>query len=242
MILRDDDQEFVWGPRDGAVGRLAAVGLAESKGPNTWNVRRGFDEILRAMQRAADRQKTLAAHGVPISDDRLPIEALDRARFSAVEGRILVHGQDERLARNYLMLEGTDAKVYFIQYTPEMELRRAHGGLRTNSFLRLRKPVGKGQSVVHALDLGDSEKMLTNRALLGEKLRTLRQLGIVPTEDGWGGWLGRYQAALVRAADEVLQNREGHQQSWYLVCDNPRASNHRCGRLRPLVRRIPKPR
>jgi len=33
---------------------------------------------------------------------------------------VLVHGEDEQTGRNYLMLEGKDAKVHFIHYTPEM--------------------------------------------------------------------------------------------------------------------------
>ncbi len=40
---------------------------------------------------------------------------------------MLVHGQDEQTGRNYLMLEGTDAKVHFIHYTPEMEEARSRG-------------------------------------------------------------------------------------------------------------------
>jgi hypothetical protein len=32
------------------------------------------DGVLRAMQKTADRQKMLAAHGVLMSDERLPIE------------------------------------------------------------------------------------------------------------------------------------------------------------------------
>jgi len=165
------------------------------------------------MQRAADRQKTLAAHVAAISDNRLPIEVLDIERVTAVESRILVHGQDEHSGRNYLMLEGTDAKVHYIHYTPEMELLRADGGLRTNSFLRLRKLVANSKPVLHVQDLGDSEKVLKNRALLGENARALLKRGIIPTEDGWGGWLGRYQAALGSAAMEVMQNRELHQRS-----------------------------
>src|SRR6185437_9816784 len=47
---------------------LRKMGLAEAIGPNTWSLRRDFDEILRAMQRAVDRQRTLAAHGALISD------------------------------------------------------------------------------------------------------------------------------------------------------------------------------
>ena len=51
---------------------LESIGLAESTGPKTWRVRRDFVNVLRAMQRNADRQKTLAAHGALISDTRLP--------------------------------------------------------------------------------------------------------------------------------------------------------------------------
>jgi type IV secretory pathway VirD2 relaxase len=194
------------------VARLAVLqrmGLAEAAGPNTWHLRRDLEEVLRAMQRTADRQKTLAAHGVAISDNRLPIEVLDIEKVTAVEGRILVHGQDEHSGRNYLMLEGTDAKVHFIHYTPEMELLRADGGLRTNSFLRLRKLVANGKPVLIAQDFGDSEKVLKNRALLGENARDLLKRGVMPTEVGWGGWLGRYQAALTGVARESSLSKEG---------------------------------
>ena len=59
--------------------------------------------------------------------------------MTSVEGRVLVHGQDENSGRNYLMLEGTDAKVYFVHYTREMEEARSRGELRTNAFVRLKK-------------------------------------------------------------------------------------------------------
>ena len=128
--------------------------------------------------------------------------------FSSAEGRILVHGEDEQTGRSYLMLEGTDAKVHYVEYTPEMELLRADGGVRANSYLRLRRMVANGRSVVQIQDLGDSEKALKNRALLGENARALLKRGIIPTEDGWGGWLGRYQSALAKTAREIAQNRE----------------------------------
>jgi type IV secretory pathway VirD2 relaxase len=124
------------------IARLAVLqrmGLAENAGAGTWLVRRDFEQVLRAMQRAADRQKTLAAHGALISDESLPVEALDLSQMTTVEGRVLVHGQDEQSGRNYLMLEGTDAKVYFVYYTREMEQARSRGELRTNSFVRCRE-------------------------------------------------------------------------------------------------------
>jgi len=46
---------------------LSSMGLAESTGPKTWRVRRDFESVLRAMQRTADWQKILVAHGVPLS-------------------------------------------------------------------------------------------------------------------------------------------------------------------------------
>jgi len=115
------------------------MGLAESIGPNNWNVRRDFEQVLRATQRTADRQKTLAAHGALMSDERLPIEVLDLTQATSVVGRALVHGQDARPGRNYLMREGTADKVYFVNYTGDIEKARSRGELRTNSFITLRK-------------------------------------------------------------------------------------------------------
>ena len=194
------------------IARLAVLrqmGLAEPTGATTWRLRRDFEQVLRAMQRTADRQRTLAAHGVLMSDERLPIEVLDLRQVTSVEGRVLVHGQDEQTGRNYLMLEGTDAKVHFIQYTSEMEEARSRGELRTNSFVRLRK-----LSVTATLDvndLGDAERLLKNPLHLSETARAFLKRGITPTEDGWGGWLGRYQAALREVTSETEERNLGDQ-------------------------------
>jgi type IV secretory pathway VirD2 relaxase len=187
------------------VGRLAVLeemGLAQRSGPATWNVRSDFETILRAMQRAGDRQKVMAAHGVPLSDERLPVEVLDLTKTSLVAGRVLVHGEDEQVDRSYLVLEGIDARVHFIHYTPEMEEARARGELRTNSFARLRRIFVDGEPVVQVEDLGDSEAFLNSRQLESDAGEVIRR-GVLPTEDGWGGWLGRYQRAFRRAAMEL---------------------------------------
>jgi type IV secretory pathway VirD2 relaxase len=173
------------------VARLAVLrqmGLAESTGPNTWRVRGDLEQVLRAMQRTADRQRTLAAHGVLMSDERLPIEVLDLRKVSSVEGRVLVHGQDEQTGRNYLMLEGTDAKVHFIQYTPEICL------------------------ISSLIDPGH----------FSEAARDLLKRGIMPTEDGWGGWLGKYQAGLCNTTREIRE--------WRLVRSQDRKRDRSPGR------------
>jgi type IV secretory pathway VirD2 relaxase len=178
---------------------LESMGLAESINPNTWRVRQDFENVLRAIQRSADRQKTLAAHGVPRSDERLQLVALDFRQLTTLEGRILVHGEDETggdAGRSYLMLEATDGRIHYVGYTPKMEEARSRGSLRTNSFIRLRKVFSEGHPLVEIDDLGDSESLLRNKRHLRETAQRLMRRGFNPQDDGWNGWLGRYQRAL----------------------------------------------
>jgi hypothetical protein len=142
-----------------------------------------------------------------MSDNRLTTEVLDLSKMISVEGRVLVHGQDEQSGRNYLMLEGTDAKVYLINYTQEIEEARSRGKLRTNSFARLRK-LSVGRASIDVDDLGNAEGLLSNSRYLHTAARQLLMRGIVPTEDGWAGWLGRYQGALHKAAGEIEEPKE----------------------------------
>ena len=120
---------------------------------------------------------------------------------------MLVHGQDEQTGHNYLMLEGTDAKVHFIQYTREMEEARSRGKLKTNSFVRLRKRFGGVAETLEIDDLEDAETLLRNPRHLGETVRQILKRGGMPTEDGWGGWLGKYQAALCQTLREIEETK-----------------------------------
>ena len=183
------------------------MGLAESTGGASWLVRRDCEQVLRAMQRSADRQKTLAAHGALLSDDRLPMTTLDVRDLTSIEGRILVHGEEEASGRSYLMLEGTDGQVYHIYRTPEMEELRSQRGLQTNSFIRLRKLSTARGPVVEIKDMGDSEAILSNKAHLRETAREMIRRGVYPQDGGWNGWLGRYQKALVDAAFALEQEK-----------------------------------
>jgi type IV secretory pathway VirD2 relaxase len=159
---------------------LTSMGLAESKGPKTWRVRRDFENVLRAMQRSADHQKTLVAHGAVMSDDRLPLLVLDFREFATVEGRILVHGEEETSGRSYLMLEGTDARVHYVYYTPEIEAARNRGGLQTNSFIRLRKLFSDGRPALEIEEFGDAESILRNKRHLREAAQRLIRRGVIP--------------------------------------------------------------
>ena len=159
---------------------------------------------------SADRQKMLAqAHGVLMSlDERLPLAVLDFRRLTTLEGRILVHGKrktpDARPAAATLCSkEQTDR---FTTSTTRRSWRprgaRAafadqFGSCDFESYSR------KGHPSLKIDELGDSELILRNKGYLRETARHLIRRGIVPQEDGWNGWLGRYQKALGEAATTV---------------------------------------
>jgi len=187
---------------------LQRMGLAMKRADDTWQLRQDTEQVLRSMQRTNDRQRTLAAHGALVSDERLPIEAIDWRQLESVEGRVLVHGQEEHSGKSYLMLESTAGKVYHIPYTSEIETARSAGSLKTNSFVRLRRQVMAGQrSRIEVEDFGDAENLLNNRRLLREKVVDLKSKGVNAIEDGWGGWLGRYQKALCESdCDQALEH------------------------------------
>jgi hypothetical protein len=186
------------------------MGLASESANGQWQVKPDFATVLRAMQRAGDHQRMLAASGVPASDARLPIVVRERRTLETPEGRVLMNGEDEHAGsygRQYVMIEGTDAKVHLIYYTPEMEEARSRGGLRANSFVRLRKLFSAGKPLIEIEDLGHSEAILKNKQHLRSAAQALVRRGIIPTEDGWSGWLGRYQRAVSEAHRSMDRGR-----------------------------------
>jgi hypothetical protein len=150
---------------------LETMGLAEADGHSQWRVRSDFEMALRAMQRTGDRQKMLEAHGVLVSDARLPLQMLDSRRIRSLAGRILMHGEDEGTGRNFMMLEGTDATVHCVYYTPEMSEARSRGWLRANSFVRIQRVFVDGRSQIELDDLGDANQLLSDRRHFQETAR-----------------------------------------------------------------------
>ena len=188
---------------------LETMGIANRSRSGEWRIKRDFESVLKAMQRTTDRQKTLSAHGALASDDRLPIRVLEWQNHpDGIQGRILVHGQDDFSGRNYLMLEGTDAQIHFVNYTPEMEVARSQGQLRTNSFVKLQRILSDGRAAITDIqEFGDADTLLMNRGHFRNEVDRLMSRGVVPTEDGWGGWLGKYQASLRKATVQTLHRQ-----------------------------------
>jgi hypothetical protein len=88
---------------------------------------------------------------------------LDLRTLTTLEGRVLVHGEEESSGRGYLILEGTDARIHYVYYTPEIEAARKRWGLGTNAFVQLRNSTAGGSLALEVEDMGDSEAMLRNK-------------------------------------------------------------------------------
>lgn len=178
------------------LAHLEKMDLARSIAPQQWTVRSDFETILRTLQRSTDRQKMLAAHGALLSDPRLTFEIADIRKLKIVEGRVLLHAEDETSGRRYLLLEGTGAKVHLIYHTDSIEQARRAGKLAVNNFVRLEKRFAGRTPHIVISDYGDANALLENRAFLKNQGQLCSRAGLVEHATTWGGWLGRYYAAL----------------------------------------------
>lgn len=117
-----------------------------------------------------------------------------------IQGRVLVHGEDEA-GRAYLLIEGTDAQVHHLPYVPEIQDARRRGQLRVNSFVRLQRLFIEGRPVLEVEDLGGAEALLKKRRhFVAEARRTAdRPL----SSEVCGGWLGRYNQAPAAVSAEL---------------------------------------
>ncbi len=124
---------------------LEEMGLAELLTANTWSVQANFEGILREMQKAADRQKALAAHRAFMSDPNLPFQVTDIRKIEQLRGRVLGHGEEESTGRTYMLLEGNDRKVHFIYHDRSVERYRHQGRLAPGSVLAFQRSHGGTQ-------------------------------------------------------------------------------------------------
>ena len=179
---------------------LQTMGFARPDGQHQWQVRHDLETALKAMKCAVDNQKTLAAHGALLSDPRLQLSAPNWRDINSLEGRVLSHGEEED-GRRYLMLEGTDGRVYYLRYTPELDEARSRGDLTTNSFVVINKTVDEDRRRrIIVVNLGNAEMLFENRDHFRSLAKRLTEHGVSLSDDErWGGRLGRYYEKLREA-------------------------------------------
>ena len=191
---------------------LATLGLAERVSDGQWRIRQDFASALKAFQTSNDHQRTLVAHGVLISDPRLPFKVTDLRDVRELSGRVLVHGEEEMTGRAYMLLEGTDASVHYILHDAQLQAARHQGKLRPGSFISLRRHGARSRLSIQ--DFGDAEALFSDKPKLDAVARSHPDTGV---STDWGGWLGRFHATIVDAqrdaADASRRERWDHFQS-----------------------------
>jgi type IV secretory pathway VirD2 relaxase len=175
---------------------LQKMGLAQLVGPHQWSVQADFEKVLRTLQQSGDRQKTLAAHGALLSDKRLPLQVTNLRQLQRVEGRVLLHTEEEQTGKRYMLIEGTDAKVHLIYHTSAIEQARNDGKLAVGSFIRIEKRFENKRPALHLDDLGDANALLQNSTHFQKEADLLLRRGVHEVQPSWGGWLGQYQTKL----------------------------------------------
>jgi type IV secretory pathway VirD2 relaxase len=175
---------------------LQKMGLAQFVRPQQWSVQGDFEKVLRTLQQSGDRQKTLAAHGALLSDKRLPLQVTNLRQLQRVEGRVLLHTEDEQTGKRYMLVEGTDAKVHLIYHTSAVEQARSAGKLAVGSFIRIEKRFDNRKPTLHVDDLGEAKALLQNSSHFRKEADLLLRQGVQEVQHAWGGWLGQYQTKL----------------------------------------------
>jgi len=195
------------------LAHLEKMGLAKTVASQQWVVPSDFETVLRTLQRTVDRQKMLAAHGALLSDPRLPFEITNIRNLKAVEGRVLLHAEDEASGRRYLLLEGTDAKVHLVYHMREIEEARRAGRLAVNSFVRLEKRFADRIPHIEISDHGDADALLENRAFFKKQAQTTVR-SIAVDQSRWGGWLGEYHARLRSQSGSERVRTRNERDTW----------------------------
>jgi hypothetical protein len=83
---------------------------------------------------------------------------------------------------------------------PELDEVRSRGGLRPNSFIRLRKAFVDSKPVIEVQDLGNADELLGDARHFEQAARYLLESGTALPQESFAGWLGQYRKALLEAA------------------------------------------
>jgi hypothetical protein len=82
------------------------------------------------------------------------------------------------------------------------------GRTAEEAFVRMQRLSSAGIEKLDIQNLGEAETLLSKSRHLVEATSQPLKRGIVPKEEGWGGWLGRYRAAILKASIERNQPPE----------------------------------
>jgi type IV secretory pathway VirD2 relaxase len=144
--------------RDAMVRRLLQLkdmGLAEQRATYQWQLSPSLEQSLRSTQVASDLMKTKALHRARITDPGLPL-VQDKLRDVGehVAGRVVGTGLDDNTNRPYMLIEGVDGRVHYVDQTQKMQSLRGTGDLGAGDFVSLDVVTVEGRTVVQVENYG----------------------------------------------------------------------------------------
>ena len=166
---------------------LEGMGLASQVNDTTWTVSSNFVDVLKTVQMAGDRQKTLARQMALASDMNMPVVVEDWRKLTTLQGRVLGHGEEDAKGKHFMLIEGTDGKLHYLTHCRETEQLREQHELRANEFIIFTRRNG----ALHIKQQGHAEAILSSSAFLKTQPVPPASQELRP------GWLGKYDAAIV---------------------------------------------
>lgn len=118
--------------------QLTEMGLAEKVGNLSWRLKPTMESALRQMQIAQDRLKTKFAHREMISDPSAPLVVTElKTLGQRVTGKVVGTGLNEATNRAYILIEGFDGKVHYVNQNAGVQKLRGEGGLKAGEYVSL---------------------------------------------------------------------------------------------------------
>lgn len=120
------------------LSQLEAMGLATKSGNMAWRLNPALESALRQMQVSQDRLKTKFQHREMISDPSAQLVATElKIRGQRVSGKLVGTGLNEETGRSYMMVEGFDGKVHYLNQSPKVQRMRGEGDLKAGDYVAL---------------------------------------------------------------------------------------------------------
>jgi type IV secretory pathway VirD2 relaxase len=117
---------------------LETLGLAEQIALKQWRLSDRLEAVLQEMQLAGDIIKSRAQHGYGVTNLQENIQPTLITPEQSLTGRVIGAGLDHELYdRRYLLLEGIDGKIHYVQATESIVKARDSYRLKDNELITL---------------------------------------------------------------------------------------------------------
>ena len=177
------------------LAHLEQIGLAEKVSEHTWHLKPDLEKSLRAVQQAYDRQRVMQQFGVMASDPRTPFQVTQWKNIDNLEGRVLVHGQEDQKNRAYMLFEDVNGKVHYLEHRNEIEDARRQGLLQPGSYVSMRVAFVDHKGFWIIEDQGPADQAIKDPEFIDRCLRR----GANPPDHGLNGWLRQFRNTITRA-------------------------------------------